>query len=84
MNIVGFALYFSAYDDPIVAGGATGANLGVWVLMHILAEGKMRCLFSMVFGASVILLISHVEERAAAASGLPVPSITRPLRIIRS
>lgn len=70
MNIVGFALYFSAYDDPTVAGGATGANLGVWVVMHILAEGKMRCLFSMVFGASMILLTARMEERgAAAASG---------------
>src|SRR5437016_14500873 len=46
MNIVGFGLYMSAYDDPTVAGGATGPNLWVWITMHVLAEGKMRCLFS--------------------------------------
>src|SRR5262249_1547943 len=41
MNIVAFAMHPAAYDNPTVAGGATGANLGWWVAMHILAEGKM-------------------------------------------
>lgn len=66
MNIVGFGLH-SAYDNPLVAGGATGANLAAWVAMHILAEGKMRCLFSMVFGAGVVLLTARAEERGAGA-----------------
>ena len=35
--------------------------------MHVLAEGKMRCLFSLVFGASVILLTSRLETRPDAA-----------------
>jgi len=67
MNIVGMGLYGSAYDDPTVTGGATGANLGVWTVMHVLAEGKMRCLFSMVFGASVLLLTGRLADRRDAA-----------------
>ena len=67
MNIVAMGLYGAAYDDPTVTGGATGANLWVWIAMHVLAEGKMRCLFSMVFGASVILLTSRLEARRDAA-----------------
>ncbi len=67
MNIVGFGLY-GAYDNPTVSGGATGLNLWVWTAMHVLAEGKMRCLFSMIFGAGVILLTSRAEERGAGAS----------------
>ncbi len=67
MNIVAMGMYGAAYDDPTVTGGATGANLWVWIAMHILAEGKMRCLFSMVFGASVILLTSRLESRPDAA-----------------
>src|SRR5438552_19169559 len=67
MNIAAMGLYGAAYDDPTVTGGATGANLWVWIAMHVLAEGKMRCLFSMVFGASVILLTSRLEGRRAAA-----------------
>src|SRR5208283_2784073 len=67
MNIVAMGMYGAAYDDPTVTGGATGANLWVWIGMHVLAEGKMRCLFSMVFGASVILLTSRLESRPDAA-----------------
>src|SRR3712207_382434 len=48
MNIVAMGMYGAAYDNPTVTGGATGWNLGVWVVMHVLAEGKMRCLFSLV------------------------------------
>ena len=72
MNIVGFGLYFSAYDDPTVAGGATGINLWIWIVMHVLAEGKMRCLFSMVFGASMILLTSRAEERAGGTASADI------------
>lgn len=67
MNIVGFGLQNSAYDNPFAAGGADGPNLAAWVIMHILAEGKMRCLFSMVFGAGVVLLTARAEERGAGA-----------------
>ena len=67
MNIVGFGLYVSSYDNPTVAGGATGPNLAVWTVMHVLAEGKMRCLFSMVFGASVILLTQRVDRTGEGA-----------------
>jgi len=71
MNIVGFGLA-AAYDDPTNAGGATGINLWTWIVMHILAEGKMRCLFSMVFGAGVILLTSRAEQRGAGASSADI------------
>jgi uncharacterized protein len=67
MNIVAMGLYAGAYDNPTVAGGATGANLWVWAVLHVLAEGKMRCLFSLVFGASMILLTSRLEKRGNAA-----------------
>lgn len=64
MNIVGFAFHSGAYDNPTVAGGATGANLWVWFVLHVLAEGKMRCLFSLVFGASAVLLTSRLGRRS--------------------
>jgi len=67
MNIVGFGLP-AAYDDPTNSGGATGINLWVWIVMHILAEGKMRCLFSIVFGAGVVLLTSRAEQREGPLS----------------
>ncbi len=67
MNIVGFGFYAAAYVDPTVAGGATGANLWAWTIMHVVADGKMRCLFSMIFGASAILLLTRLQASGNAA-----------------
>jgi uncharacterized protein len=67
-NVLVFGMYFAAGNDPTVAGGATGLNLASWALFRILIGGKMRCLFSMAFGASMILLTSRVEERSGATA----------------
>jgi uncharacterized membrane protein YeiB len=71
-NVLIFGMYLAAGNDPTVAGGATGLYLASWALFRILIEGKMRCLFSMVFGASMILLTSRAEEH----SGPPPPTST--------
>ena len=70
MNIIAMAMYAGAYDDPTVTGGATGANLWIWAVMHVLAEGKMRCLFSLVFGASVLLLTSRLEAGGRSSADI--------------
>lgn len=69
MNIIGFGLA-NAYDDPTNSGGATGINLWIWVTLHIFAEGKMRCLFSMVFGAGIILLTARAEKHGESAADI--------------
>ena len=63
MNITGFGLP-DAYTNPVNAGGATGANLWAWIVAQIGFEGTQRALFSMLFGASVILLTSRLEASA--------------------
>ena len=60
MNITGFGLP-DAYTNPVNAGGSTGANLWAWIVTQIGFEGTQRALFSMLFGASVILLTSRLE-----------------------
>lgn len=65
MNITGFGLP-DAYVNPVNAGGADGANLWAWIVTQVGFEGTQRGLFSMLFGASVILLTSRLE-----ASGRP-------------
>jgi len=60
MNITGFGLP-DAYDDPTVSGGATGWNLWAWQITEIGFEGTQRGLFSLLFGAGVILLTSRLE-----------------------
>lgn len=70
MNIIAMGMYGAAYDDPTVTGGSTGINLWTWAVMHVLAEGKMRCLFSMVFGASVLLLTSRLEAGGRSSADI--------------
>lgn len=60
MNITGFGLP-NAYINPMNAGGATGLNLFAWIFTQIGFEGTQRALFSMLFGASAILLTSRLE-----------------------
>lgn len=68
MNIVPFGLPGAAYDNPTVYGGASGADFWAWAINAVFFEGKMRALFSMLFGAGVLLLTSRAEERGAGAS----------------
>lgn len=70
MNISGFGLHLAAYGDPTVAGGAEGSNLWFWIVNHILFDGKMRALFSMLFGAGVLVLTERGE-----AKGVPMADI---------
>lgn len=62
MNIVGFGLAYS-YSDPTISGGSTGWNLKVWMMDNMFFEGTMRGLFTMLFGAGVILQTTRGEER---------------------
>ncbi len=72
MNIIGFGLPGVAYLDPSIVGGDKGANLAYWFANQLLFEGKMRALFSMLFGAGAVLLITRGDERGG---GLRVADI---------
>lgn len=62
MNIVGMGLPAYAYLDPSFYGGAEGANLWTWAANFVLVDGKMRALFTMLFGASFLLVIDRAEQ----------------------
>lgn len=60
LNITAFGLPL-AYVNPMNAGGAEGANLWVWIVNQVGVEGTQRALFSILFGAGVILLTERLE-----------------------
>lgn len=64
MNIVGFGLPW-AYDNPTVAGGMDPPNYWAWVIPTMLFEGTMRGIFSLLFGASIVLLTDRMEKSGA-------------------
>ncbi len=61
MNIGAFALPSQAYLDPAAAGPMSVADCIAWLVGLVLVDGKMRALFSMLFGASMLLLIDREE-----------------------
>jgi uncharacterized protein len=63
INIAAFAQPEMAFVNPIVSSHASGLDLGSWAANFILFDGKMRGLFSLLFGASTALVI----ERAIAS-----------------
>ncbi len=67
MNIIAFAGPFQAYMNPLAYGMESPADLGSWLFSFLFIDGKMRGLFSFLFGASTLLVI----ERAAAVGASP-------------
>src|SRR5580698_2198294 len=78
MNICDFAYGFTNYAfplstvKPVFHGPHWKINTAAWFLRWIFAEGKMRALFSMLFGAGVILL---TERALARGAGIRVADI---------
>ncbi|NKB16710.1 MAG: DUF418 domain-containing protein [Sphingomonadales bacterium] len=64
MNIVSFGMPENAYISPLAWGQPSDADIGVWAASFVLVDSKMRALFSMMFGASTLLVID-----AARAAG---------------
>lgn len=63
MNIPTFGLPEAAYMDPEVWGGNDALNVWTNRFIYLFGEGKMRGIFSLVFGASVMLLLSRGEAK---------------------
>ena len=63
INIPMFALIDAAMFNPLAQGGDRPVDIFAWAVNFVLAEGKMRNLFSLLFGASLLLVV----QRAVAA-----------------
>ena len=66
-NIPAFALPAPAYFSPLAWGGHGPAEVAVWLANFVFVEGKMRGLFSLLFGASMLLVV----ERARSSGESP-------------
>jgi uncharacterized protein len=70
MNIVGFGWPVPAYDDPFRGGGFTGLDRGIWFFNHMFFEMKMMTIFSMLFGAGLVLMDQRAEARGVKIRGV--------------
>ena len=68
MNIVAFGLPMDAYLNPVAYGNKGPADLTVWAVNYVLADGKFRALFTMLFGASMVLITDRAEANGQSAA----------------
>ena len=70
MNIYAYAMPFAAYNNPLAYGGATGIDYGTWIVTHLFFDQKFMPLFSMLFGAGLVLMHQRAEVKGVAFRGI--------------
>jgi uncharacterized protein len=70
VNIQSFSMPDAALFNPTAYGDLEGVNRWVWYLTHVLFEQKFMTIFSMLFGAGILLMTARAEEK-----GLPSVSL---------
>jgi uncharacterized protein len=70
MNIIAFALPEMAYISPALDGPPTAADIVSWLCSFILFDGKMRGLFSLLFGASMLLIIERAQAKGESPASV--------------
>jgi len=61
VNVIGMSMIDAAYLNPTAPRGWDIADVSLWLVNYVLIDGKMRSLFSMLFGASMLLVIERAE-----------------------
>ncbi|QQS51715.1 MAG: DUF418 domain-containing protein [Bacteroidota bacterium] len=65
MNIQSFAMISAAYSNPFAFGELSGIHKVVWWFNQLVASEKFINIFSMLFGAGVILLYERKKQQGA-------------------
>ncbi|MCG8309610.1 MAG: DUF418 domain-containing protein [Cytophagales bacterium] len=63
MNIQSFSMIGAAYINPTAFGDLTGVNKAVWILTHVFSDQKFLGIFSMLFGAGIVLFTDRAVVR---------------------
>ncbi|MXY91496.1 MAG: DUF418 domain-containing protein [Gammaproteobacteria bacterium] len=70
INILAFAQPFGSMFDPRVDGATEGANFALFAGAEIFVEGGMRAIFSMLFGAGLLIFMNKPGADAGEVRGL--------------
>ena len=62
MNIQSFAMPSVAYSNPTAFEKFSGNDLWVWVVSHAFGDQKFMAVFSMLFGASIMMLSQKARK----------------------
>jgi uncharacterized protein len=70
MNIQSFAGPFAAYFNPTALGPPQPLDFTIWLTSHLFFDQKFMTIFSILFGAGILLMTTRVEERGGRAARL--------------
>jgi uncharacterized protein len=73
MNIVAFGMPGAAYMNPTAYGTEGAADMASWLFNFILIDGRMRGLFSFLFGASLLLVVERAVAAGRSGAGVHYP-----------
>lgn len=67
MNIQSFAMVLAAYSNPHALGRIIGIDYAVWLIGYLLFDTKFMSIFSMLFGAGILLMSERWEAKGHSA-----------------
>ncbi|MBO3698738.1 DUF418 domain-containing protein [Roseivirga sp. E12] len=70
MNIQSFAMPSVAYSNPTAYENLSGNDLWVWLMSHVFADQKFMAIFSMMFGASIVMLSQKARKEHMRSTDL--------------
>ncbi len=70
MNIQSFSMPEAAYINPMAYGDMTGLNKWIWIFSHIFGDQKFMTIFSILFGAGVVLFSENAIAKRGKSAGL--------------
>lgn len=70
MNIQEFSMISQAYFNPTAYGDLKGSNWLVWLYSHLFADMKFISIFSLLFGAGVLLFTDKAEAKGSKSAGI--------------
>lgn len=70
LNIFNFAMPSAGYTNPLAWGGTRSIDIAAWATGFVLFEGKMRGLFSLLFGAGVALVVDRAREHGKSGANV--------------
>ena len=70
LNVRTFALPSAAYSSPTIAGVQTDLDMTVFLAVQLLCDAKFMTIFSILFGAGVMIFTSRVESRLGGSGVL--------------
>ena len=70
MNIQSFSMPGATYMNPTAYGDLEGANYVVWYVCHLFVDMKFMSIFSMLFGAGILVMTGRAEATGRSPAGV--------------